>query len=118
MTSMLLTTSSGRAAPFPALTPLLFLAAVALRVLELLAFLGSGRLHLRADDLPHRRDPVGDERPLVAVPLLHANRAAALVVLARHLHRVREALHSELLEALVGEIEILEAPADLLRGRR
>src|SRR5688572_21159056 len=109
MTSMLLTDK---------ITPLLLLAAVPLRVAELLGFLDGGRLDLRADDLPHRRDPVRHERPLLAVPLLDPDRAVALVILARHLERVREALHAELLEPLVGEIEVLEAPPDLLGGRR
>src|SRR5687768_6152649 len=118
MTSMLLTDRIGRGVPLPALTPLFLLGAVALRVAELLAFLDRGRLDLRADDVTHRRDPVGDERPLLAVPLLDADRAVALVVLAADLERVREALHAEFLEALVAEVQVLEAPADLLGRRR
>src|SRR5262245_46781250 len=117
MTSMLLTTSSGRAAPFPALTPLLFLAAVALRVLELLALVHRGRLDLRAHDVLHRLDPVRDDVPLLAVPLLDEDGPASLVVLARDLDRVGEALHPDLLQPLLREVEVLEAPAHLL-GRR
>src|SRR5215813_14792028 len=114
---MLLTTSSGRAVPFPALTPLLLLAAVALRVAELLSLLDSGRLDLRAHDVLHRLHPVGNDVPLLAVPLLHENRAGALVVLARHVDRVRELRHPQLLEPFFREVEVFEAPANLLRVR-
>src|SRR5687768_11641848 len=115
---MLLTDRIGRGVPLPALTPLFLLGAIALRVAELLAFLDGGRLDLRADDVPHRRDPVGHERPLLAIPLLDADRSVALVVLAAHLQRMREALHAELLEPFVAEVQVLEAPADLLGRRR
>src|SRR5438093_11954516 len=115
---MLLTASSGRAAPFPALTPLLLLAAVALRVAELLGLVHGGRLDLRAHDVLQGLDPVRDDVPLLAVPLLDQDRTAALVILAAHLDRVREALHPDFLEPLLGQVEVLEAPADLLTGRR
>src|SRR5438128_11174099 len=115
---MLLTASSGRAVPVPALTSLLLLAAVALAIAELAALFDGGRLDLRAHDVLHGLDPVRDDIPLLAVPLLDQDRAAALVVLARDLDRMREALHPDLVEALLGEIEILEAPANLLAGRR
>src|SRR5262249_27453630 len=117
MTSMLLTANSGRAAPFPALTALLLLAAVALCIAELLALLDGGGLDLRADDFLHRLDPVRDDVPLLAVPLLHENRPRALVVLARHVDGMRELRHPQLFEPLVGEVEILEAPANLLGAR-
>src|SRR5689334_3961524 len=110
---MLLTANSGRAAPFPALTSLLLLAAVALRVLELLALVHRGRLDLRAHDFPHRLDPVRDDVPLLAVPLLHENRTVALVVLARDVDGMCELRHPELFEALFGEVEVFEAPPDL-----
>src|SRR5206468_5980399 len=115
---MLLTDRIGRDLPFPALTSLLLLAAVALRVAELLGLVDGGRLDLRADDVLHGLDPVRHDVPLLAVPLLDEDRTAALVVLARDLDRMREALHPDLVEALLGEIEILEAPANLLAGRR
>src|SRR5438094_4227573 len=115
---MLLTASSGRAAPFRTLTPLLLLAAVALRVPELLALFDGGRLDLRAHDVLHGLDPVRDDVPLLAVPLLDEDGAAALVILARDLYRVGEALHPDLFEALLGQVQVLEAPAHLLaRGR-
>src|SRR5260370_11309610 len=113
---MLLTDSSARGSS--ALTALLLLGAVALRVPELPALLDRRRLDHRADDVPHGRDPVGHDAPLLAVPLLDEDRAVALVVLARDLDRVREALHAELVEPLLGEIQVLEAPADLLAGER
>src|SRR6267378_2311024 len=108
---MLLTASSGRAAPFPALTPLFLLAAVALRVAELLGLVGSGQFDLRAQHVLHGLDPVRDDVPLLAVPLLDQDGAAALVVLAGDLDRVRETLHADLIEALLGQVEVLEAPA-------
>src|SRR5213592_3085875 len=114
---MLLTDRIGRDIPFPALTSLLLLAAVALRVAELLGLVDGGRLDLRPHDVLHGLDPVRDDVPLLAVPLLHEDRPAALVVLARDLDRVREALHAKLFEPLVREVEVLEAPADLLAGR-
>src|SRR5437870_11381867 len=114
ITSMLLTDRIGRDIPFPALTSLLLLAAVALRVAALLGLVDGGPLDLRADDVLHGLDPVRDDVPLLAVPLLDQDRAAALVVLARDLDRVREALHSDLLEALLGLVQVLEAPAHLL----
>src|SRR5688572_5053676 len=89
---MLLTASSGRDVPFPALTALLFLRAVALRVVELLRLVDGCRFDLRPHDVTHGRDPVRHDVPLLAVPLLHEDGPVALVVLARHLHRVGEAL--------------------------
>src|SRR6267142_7131058 len=115
---MLLTASSGRAAPFRRLTTLLLLAAVALRVAELLGLVGSGQFDLRAQHVLHGLDPVRDDVPLLAVPLLDEERAAALVVLARDLDRVGEALHADLFEALLGQVQVLEAPAHLLGRRR
>src|SRR2546430_17587087 len=114
---MLLTDRIGRDIPFPALTSLLLLAAVPVRVAQRRGLVGGGRLDLRADDVLHGLDPVRDDVPLLAVPLLDQDRAAALVVLARDLDRVREALHPDLLEALLGQVQVLEAPAHLL-GRR
>src|SRR5439155_10240291 len=116
MTSMLLTARSGRGVS-PG-TPLLFLRAVAHRVAELLRLLDGGPLDLRPDDVAHRSDPVGDDVPLLAVPLLDQHGPAALVVLAGDLDRMREALHAELLEPLLGQVEVLEAPAHLLAGER
>src|SRR5438876_3982982 len=115
---MLLTDRIGRDIPFPALTSLLLLAAVALRVPELLALYDGGRLDLRAHDVLHGLDPVRDDVPLLAVPLLDEDRAAALVILARDLDRVGAALHPDLFEALLGQVQVLEAAAHLLgRGR-
>src|SRR5262245_13670822 len=118
MTSMLLTTSSGRAAPCPALTSLLLLAAVALGVAERLGLVDGGRLDLGAHDLLHRLHPVRDDVPLLAVPLLDQQGAAAFVVFAADLDRVGEALQPKLLQPLLREVEILETPADLLGARR
>src|SRR6267143_4744135 len=113
---MLLTDSRGRAATLTTVASLLFLRAVPNRVAELLALFDGGRLQLRADDVLHRRDPVGHEGPFLAVPLLEHHRAGALVVLTRDLHGMREALHPQLVEPLLGEVPVLEAPPHLLAG--
>src|SRR5437867_1935127 len=97
---------------------LLLLGAVAHGVAELLPLLDGRGLDLRADDVAHGRDPVRHDGPFLAVPLLDEHRPIALVILAGDLDRVREALHAQLLEPLLGEIEVLHAPADLLAGER
>src|SRR5581483_11441616 len=94
------------------------LGAVAHLVAELLPLLAGGRLELRADDVAHRLDPVGDQAPPVPVPLLDDRHAVRIVVVAGDLERPHHALHPELLEPLVGEIQVLEAPADLLGRQR
>src|SRR5256712_10054029 len=118
MTSMLLTARSGRGVASPNALTSLPLRAVAPRVADLLALITVCRLDLRPDDVAHRREPVRDAVPLLAVPLMDEHGAAPLVILARHLPRLREALHADLVEALVGEVEVLEAPADLFAGER
>src|SRR5437588_12716783 len=118
MTSMLLTARSGRGASLDTGAPLLLLRAVAHRVAELLRLLDSRRLDLRPDHVAHRRDPVGDDVPLLAVPLLDQDGAAPLVVLAGDLDRMREILHPDLLEPLLSQVQVLEAPAHLLGGQR
>ena len=55
---------------------------------------------------------------LLAVPLQELDRAAALVVQARHLERLHQAGRAELLQALVVDVQVLEAPAHLLAGHR
>src|SRR5947207_15989253 len=102
---MLLTTSNGTLT-----ARLLFLRAVPLRLAERLARFGGGRFDLRADDIPHRLHPVGDDVPLLAIPLLDEHGAAALVILAARLHGVREALHAELVQRRIGEVQVFEAP--------
>src|SRR6266850_1889706 len=115
---MLLTASSGLDVSLTALESpglaLLLCRAVALRVVELLAFHDRLRLDLRPDHVAHRRDPVGHDLPLLAVPLLDQYGPVALVVLAGDLDRPREVLHAELVEPLRGQVEVLEAPPDLL----
>src|SRR5262245_30848838 len=106
----------GRPAPMPTLTLLLLLAAVPHRVAELLALVDRGRLDLRAYHVAHGGHPVGHDVPLLAVPLLDQDRAAALVILAAHLHGMGEALHAELIQARLGEAQVLEAPPHLLTG--
>src|SRR6267378_2907071 len=117
---MLLTASSGLDVSLTALESpglaLLLCRAVALRVVELLAFRDGLRLDLRTDHVAHRRNPVRHDLPLLAVPLLDEQGAVALVVLAGDLDRVGETLHAELVEALLRQVEVLEPPPDLLTG--
>src|SRR5215470_605246 len=108
MTSMLLTLSR----------PLAFLAAVAWGDAFLLGVLRGRLLDHRTHDRLVRADPVGDGVPLVAIPLQELHRAAALVVHARHLERLHEPGRAERLQLLVVDVEVLEAPADLVAGHR
>src|SRR5262249_29184661 len=118
ITSTLLTASSVRALSVTRCPLSVLLGAVAHGVAELLAFLHSRRLDLRPHHVAHRLDPLRDDRPFLAVPLLNEERAVALVVVARHLDRVREALQAELIESLLRQVEVLEAPSHLLAGGR
>src|SRR5215471_4306862 len=61
--------------------------------------------------------PVGRGLPVLAVPGLDASDARALVVGAGHLDRPQHALEAELLEALRSQVEVFEAPPDLLAGQ-
>src|SRR5262245_44537826 len=116
---MLFTESSGRARSLTTTaTRLVLLRAVPRAVAELLALLDRGRLQLRAHHLAHRLDPLGDDVPLLAVPLLDQHGTVTLVVLAGDLHRVREPLQPDLVQARLGEVEVLIAPAHLLGGQR
>src|SRR3546814_11442196 len=63
-------------------------------------------------------DEVGDGRPLAAVPLLQNGRAATLVVAAGDLHRAHQAGPAGLVYPLLGAVETLHAPLDLLAGGR
>src|SRR5262245_62100464 len=101
-------------------TPLLrrssLLGAVAHVVSQELALFGGGCFQLRADEVAHRGNPLGYGRPRLAVPLLEEDGTTAFVIFAGDLERVRETLHPELLEALVGQAQVLESPPDLLAG--
>ena len=77
---------------------------------------GRRLLDHRAHDIADRLNPVADEVPLLAVPLLEEHRSIAFVVLAGDLDGQDEAAESELREALLGHIEVLEAPAYLRAG--
>jgi von Willebrand factor type A domain len=59
----------------------------------LLGILGCRGLDHRPHDLLHGHDPVADRRPLLAVPLLDADRVGALVVGTGELERWRQAGH-------------------------
>src|SRR5437764_1071701 len=75
-------------------------------------------LDLLAHQLAVRLHPVGEHFPLRAVPLLELHQARALVVEAGHLERRHEADRTQLLQALVVDVQVLDAPAHLLAGDR
>src|SRR5262245_63488123 len=71
--------------------------------------------------LDHGRDhavvagvPVGRDLPVLAVPGLDAPHTRALVVGAGHLDRLQHAFEAELLEPFRRQVEVFEAPPDLL----
>src|SRR5690349_13013167 len=92
--------------------------AVARRDALFLRVLRGVRLDLGAHQLAIGLHPVGDHLPLGAVPLLELDQARALVVHARDLERRHEARGAELLQALLVEVQVLDAPAHLLAGDR
>src|SRR6202162_2476132 len=129
MTSMLLTErrtfgrpfgppSRGSGGPPGPPPPLLLLGAVTRRD-SLLLCVGRRRL---LDHRPHDRlvrlDPVGDQLPFRPVPLLKLDRAAPLMVHAGDLDRLEEVVGAELLQALLVEVQVLQAPPDLLAVQR
>src|SRR5262245_21819192 len=73
-------------------------------------------LHHRPHDIAHRLDPVGDEFPLFAVPLLEDNGAVTLVIAAGHLDRLHHLAEAELLQAVCAEVEVLHTLPHLLTG--
>src|SRR5713101_493151 len=115
---MLLIDSSDRARSLTDVVPLLLLAAIPHGVAELLALLHRGRFQLRPHHVPHGLDALGDHLPLLPVPLLNHSHSVALVVLACHLEWAHHALKPELLDPLLGEVQVLKAPSDLILRRR
>src|SRR5215470_13871190 len=114
---------SRRVLPFPfTLPPSLkssaVLVAVARRDAFLLRILRGGLLDHRAHDRLVGGDPVADRVPFLAVPLQKLHRAAALVVEARDPERLHQSGRTELLQALVVDVQVLERPAHLLAGDR
>src|SRR5690242_5206657 len=92
--------------------------AVARRDAFFLRVLRGVRLDLGAHELAIGLHPVGDYLPLGAVPLLELDEARALMVHARYLERRHEARGAELFQALVVDVQVLDAPAHLLAGDR
>src|SRR5262249_29188314 len=64
------------------------------------------------------RVPIGDDFPALAVPLLYAPVARTLVVGAGNPDRLQHPLEAELLDACLGEVEVLKTPTDLLARQR
>src|SRR6266542_7153562 len=116
MTSLLLTERKGP--PSPDIVSWLFLGAIARRDAFLLGVGGRGFFDHRAHDRLIRFDPVGDDVPLLAVPLLELDRAASLVIHAGDLDRLQESDGAELLQALLIDVQVLQTPAHLLAGQR
>src|SRR6516165_5233411 len=67
---------------------------------------------------PVRLDPVGDKLPVLPVPLLDANLAVALVVVAGECNRHHQPIGTELGDALRCNIEVLVPPLHLLALER
>src|SRR5215472_8977825 len=75
--------------------------------------LGVGERRLRVHFGQHRAvrlDPVGNEMPVLAVPLLDADAAVAFVVRAREPDRHNQPRGAELRDALRRDVEVLVAP--------
>src|SRR6516165_5001031 len=75
---------------------------------------GRRLLDHRTHELAIGLDPVGDNLPLVAVPLQELDRAASLMVGAGDLERLHETGCTELLEPRLADLQVLDAPAHLL----
>src|SRR6516164_1489323 len=120
MTSMLLTARSACAsdtAGAPCLT-LHHLLAVARRNA---LFLRIGECRLLVHLGQHRAvrlDPVGNKLPVLAVPLLDADFAVALMVVAGERYRHHQPVGAELHDALRGYVEVLVAPLDIFALER
>src|ERR1700704_2844973 len=84
--------------------------ALFLRVLRRVLF------DLGAHQLAVGLHPVGDHFPLRAVPLLEFDEARAFMVQAGDLERRHEAARAQLLQALLVDVQMLDAPAHLLAG--
>src|SRR3954470_5522728 len=94
------------------------LRAVARRDVLFLGVLRRVFLYLGAHQLAVGLHPVADGLPLGAVPLLELDQARALVIQARDLERRHQADRAQLLQALVVDVQVLDAPAHLLAGDR
>src|SRR5581483_4664742 len=94
------------------------LGAVARRDVLLLGVLLRVLLDHRRQELLVGRVVVGDDLPVLAVPLLDAGLVCALVVMAGELDGLQHAFEAERLQAVSREVEVLEAPAHLLAGER
>src|SRR6185369_16788938 len=97
---------------------LLFLGAIARRDLVFLRVLRRRGFHHGPNDRLVGRNPVRYRLPLLAVPLLELDRRATLVVHARNLERRHQADRTQLLQALLVDVQVLERPAHLLAGNR
>src|SRR5215471_1323643 len=98
MTSMLLTDRSGCAPSGSLFGTVTRADPLLLRVSR------GGLLDHRPDHVLVGRDPVGDQLPLLPVPLLELHGAAALVVEAGGLERLQQAVGAQLLDPLVVEV--------------
>ncbi len=72
----------------------------------------------RPQELAIRFDPVRLHVPFLAVPLLKLHGARAFVIGARNVDRRQQAGRAQLRYPLIVEVEVLEAPLDLLPAER
>ena len=98
--------------------PLLVRASLGLRAVPrrdalLLRILGRRRLHEGPYQRLIRRDPVTDDPPLCAVPLLEPHAPTPFMIAARQAERRQEALRSPLFEQRGREAEVVEPPLHL-----
>src|SRR5262249_18861601 len=80
--------------------------------------LGRRFLDHRSDHRIVGRDPIRREIPFLAVPGLDTAHSRALMVGARDFDRLQLVLEPELLQPFRSQIEVFEAPPDLLAGER
>src|SRR5439155_651935 len=80
--------------------------------------LGRRLLDHRRDDGIVGRDPIRRDIPFLAVPGLDAAHSRAFMVLAGDLERLQLVFEAELLQPFCSQVEVFEAPPNLLTGQR
>ena len=67
---------------------------------------------------PIRLNPIGDEFPVLPVPLLDAHLAVAFVVITRQCNRHHQPVGAQLCDALGSDVEMFVAPLNLFALER
>src|SRR5262249_37768803 len=120
MTSMLLTassTSSSDMASAPCLASHHLLAFTRHNALFLRIIKGRVLVHF-GQHCPIRLNPIGDEFPVLPVPLLDAHLAVAFVVITRQCNRHHQPVGAQLCDALRSDVEMFVAPLNLFALER